>query len=341
MKYRNLGAAGVKVSSLCLGGMTFGEADEKSFMHKVGSDEATAHAVLDRALAAGINFIDTADVYGQDGLSERVLGNWLVARGTRDRIVLATKFRFTMGEGANRSGASRYRITKCCEDSLRRLKTDRIDLYQIHMQDITVPEDETLRALDDLVSAGKVQYIGCSNYAAYRLMNSLWLSKTNSWAKFVTLQAQYSLIVRDLEREHIPLCRTEGLGILPWSPLAGGFLTGKFERGKPPAGDARLGAKPERFARYDSERNWKVLDAVRAVASEVGSTPAAVSLAWLLAKPQVTSVIFGARTIAQLEQNLAGAELELAARHVEILDQASTFELGYPYEFIKNTQASW
>src|SRR3982751_4394541 len=149
MKYRNLGAAGVKVSNLCLGAMTFGEADEKSFMHKVGSDEATAHSVLDRALAAGINFIDTADVYGQDGLSERVLGNWITQRGARDKIVLATKFRFTMGDGPNKSGASRYRIVKCCEDSLRRLKTDRIDLYQIHMQDITVPEEETLRALDD------------------------------------------------------------------------------------------------------------------------------------------------------------------------------------------------
>jgi aryl-alcohol dehydrogenase-like predicted oxidoreductase len=341
MKYRNLGAAGVKVSSLCLGGMTFGEADAKSFMHGVGSDEATAHAVLDRALAAGINFIDTADVYGQDGLSERVLGNWLTARGARDKIVLATKFRFTMGEGANKSGASRYRIVKCCDDSLRRLKTDRIDLYQIHMQDITVPEEETLRALDDLISAGKVLYVGCSNYAAYRLQNSLWLSRTNSWAKFVTLQAQYSLVVRDLEREHIPLCRTEGLGILPWSPLAGGFLTGKFEKGKPPAADARLGAKPERFARYDNERNWKIIDAVRAVAAEVHSTPSAVSLAWLLAKPQVTSVIFGARTIQQLEQNLAGADLELAPRHLEILDAASAFDLGYPYEFIKNTQATW
>jgi aryl-alcohol dehydrogenase-like predicted oxidoreductase len=341
MKYRNLGAAGVKVSSLCLGGMTFGEADEKSFMHKVGSDEATAHAVLDRAVAAGINFIDTADVYGQDGLSERVLGNWLSARGARDKIVLATKFRFTMGDGPNRSGASRYRILKCCDDSLRRLKTDRIDLYQIHMQDITVPEEETLRALDDLVSAGKVQYIGCSNYAAYRLMNSLWLSRTQSRAKFVTLQAQYSLSVRDLEREHVPLCRSEGLGILPWSPLAGGFLTGKFERGKQPAADVRLGAKPQRFALYDTERNWKILDAVRAVAAETNSTPAAVSLAWLLAKPQVTSVIFGARTVEQLEQNLAGAELELSARHVEVLDQASAFELGYPYSFIANTQTTW
>src|SRR6185503_2684043 len=186
MKYRNLGSAGVKVSSLCLGAMTFGEADEKSFMHKAGSDEATSHAVLDRAVAAGINFVDPADVYGQDGLSERVLGNWLTARGVRDKIVLATKFRFTMGEGANKSGASRYRIVKCCDDSLRRLKTDRIDLYQIHMQDITVPEEETLRALDDLISAGKVLYTGCSNYAAYRMMNSLWLSRTQSRAKFVT-----------------------------------------------------------------------------------------------------------------------------------------------------------
>jgi aryl-alcohol dehydrogenase-like predicted oxidoreductase len=341
MQYRNLGAAGAKVSSLCLGAMTFGEADEKSFMHKVGMDEATSHAVLDRALAAGINFIDTADVYGQDGLSERVLGNWLTSRGVRDKLVLATKFRFTMGDGPNRSGASRYRIIKCCDDSLRRLKTDRIDLYQIHMQDITVPEDETLRALDDLVSAGKVLYTGCSNYAAYRLMNSLWLSRTNSWAKYVTLQAQYSLVVRDLEREHVPLCRENGLGILPWSPLAGGFLTGKFERGKPPAADARLGAKPERFARYDTERNWKVLDAVRAVASEVGSTPSAVSIAWLLAKPQVTSVIFGARSIEQLDANLAGAELKLSASQVEALDKASAFELGYPYEFIKNTQSTW
>src|SRR5690606_28198429 len=223
-----------------------------------------------------------------------VLGAWLAARGTRDRIVLATKFRFTMGDGPNRSGASRYRIIKCCEDSLRRQRTDRIDLYQIHMQDITVPESETLRALVDLVRAGKVLYTGCSNYVAYRLMNSLWLSRTHHWSHFVTLQAQYSLLVRDLEREHVPLCREMGLGILPWSPLAGGFLTGKFERGKPPPTNVRLGAKPERFARYDTERNWRIMDAVRAVASEVGSTPAAVSIAWLLAKPQVTSVIFGA-----------------------------------------------
>ncbi|MGE0549351.1 MAG: aldo/keto reductase [Kofleriaceae bacterium] len=341
MKYRNLGASGVKVSTLCLGGMTFGEADEKSFMHKVGSDEPTAHEVLDRALAAGVNFIDTADVYGQDGLSERVLGNWLTARNNRDRIVLATKFRFTMGDGPNRSGASRYRIVKCCEDSLRRLKTDRIDLYQIHMQDITVPEEETLRALDDLVRAGKVLYTGCSNYAAYRLMDSLWRSDTAHMARYVTLQAQYNLIVRDLEREHVPLCRHRGLGILAWSPLANGFLTGKFEKGMPPTKGTRLGEKAERFARYNLDRNWKILDAVRAVAAETGATPAAVSLAWLLAKPQVTSVIFGARTTHQLDINLAAADLELTPAHVQALDQASAFDLGYPYTFITNTQSTW
>jgi aryl-alcohol dehydrogenase-like predicted oxidoreductase len=209
------------------------------------------------------------------------------------------------------------------------------------MQDITVPEEETLRALDDLISAGKVVYVGCSNYAAYRLMHSLWLSKTNNWTKYVTLQAQYSLVVRDLEREHISLCRENGLGILPWSPLAGGFLTGKFERGKAPSTDMRLGAKPDRFARYDTERNWKIIDAVKAVASETSSTPAAVSLAWLLAKPQVTSVIFGARSIEQLDANLAGAELKLSPNHLDALDKASAFELGYPYEFIKATQSIW
>ena len=341
MKYRNLGSAGVKVSSLCLGAMTFGEADEKSFMHKVGSDEDTSHAVLDRALEKGINFIDTADVYGQDGLSERVLGSWIEKRKARDKIVLATKFRFTMGDGPNRSGASRYRIIRCCEDSLRRLKTDRIDLYQIHMQDVTVPEEETLRALDDLVRAGKVLYIGCSNYAAYRLMDSLWLAKTNHVSSYVTLQAQYNLLVRDLEREHVPLCREKGLGILPWSPLAGGFLTGKFEQGKPPQGGTRLGEKAERFTRYDLPRNWTIMDAVRAVAAETGATPSAVSLAWLLAKPQVTSVIFGARTIEQLDANLAGADLELSAKHLEVLDKASAFDLGYPYAFIGATQSHW
>jgi len=341
MKYRTLGASGVKVSSVCLGAMTFGEADEKSFMHKVGMDEKTTYAVLDRAVELGVNFIDTADVYGQDGLSERVLGNWFAERKRRDEVVLATKFRFIMGGGANRSGASRYRILRCCEDSLRRLRTDRIDLYQIHMQDIDTPEEETLRALDDLVRAGKVLYTGCSNYAAYRLSDALWTSRNANLTGYVTLQAQYSLLVRDLEREHVPLCREKGLGILPWTPLAGGFLTGKYRRGDAPPAGARLQMWEDRRPRWDNDRGWKILDAVRAVAAEVEATPAQVSLAWLLHKPQVSSVIFGARTIAQLEDNVRASDLVLSAAQVARLDEASAFELGYPYDFMGRIQSRW
>lgn len=341
MEYRNLGSSGLRVSSLCLGAMTFGEADEASFMHKVGSDESTSQAVLDRALELGINFIDTADVYGQDGLSERVLGNWLGARGVRDQVVLATKFRFTMGSGPNKSGASRYRIIKCCEDSLRRLRTDRIDLYQIHMQDITTPEEETLRALDDLVRAGKILYAGCSNYAAYRLVDSLWKARTAHGIGFVTLQAQYSLVVRELEREHVPLCREHGLGILPWSPLAGGFLSGKYKKGDQPLEGSRLAQWKERYSRYDNDRNWAILDAVRAVAGELGASPAEVSLAWLLGRTAVSSVIFGARTVAQVDENVKAAKLKLSAEQTARLDEASAFELGYPYQFMKQIQDRW
>ena len=341
MKNRPLGNSGVKVSPLCLGAMTFGEADEDSFMFNVSADQETSYAIMDAALAAGINFIDTADVYGQDGLSERVIGNWFEKRGRRDEVVLATKFRFTMGEGANRSGGSRYRIVKCVEDSLRRLKTDRIDLYQIHCQDRDTPEDETLRALDDLVSAGKVLYVGCSNYTATRLTDSLWRSKTSGRVSYVTLQAQYSLVVRDLEREHVPLCRDFGVGILPWSPLAGGFLTGKYEKGAEPPTGSRLAEWKERYGRFDNDRNWRILGAVREVAAENNTSVAAVSLAWLLAKPEVTSVIFGARTVEQVEANVAAAELELSSETVARLDSASSFELGYPYDFFNRLGASW
>ena len=341
MKYRKLGAAGVKVSELCLGAMTFGEADDKSFMHKVGSDEKTSFNVLNRALELGVNFVDTADVYGQDGLRERVIGNWFEREGRRNDVVLATKFRFTMGDGPNKSGASRYRIKSCVEASLKRLKTDRIDLYQIHMQDIETPEDETLRALDDLVRQGKVLYIGCSNYAAYRLMNALWTSKTEHLSRFVTLQAEYSLVARDIEREHVPLCREMGLGVLPWSPLAGGFLSGKYQRSAPLPPGSRLTEKKERYARFDNERSWRALDAVKAVASELSATPAAVSLAWLLHKPQVTSAIFGARDVAQLESNVKATEVTLSPEQLKRLDDASALELGYPYGFLGNIQGRW
>ncbi len=341
MEYRNLGAAGVKVSTLCLGAMTFGEADEQSFMHKVSCDEATSHAILDRALAAGINFVDTADVYGQDGLSERIIGAWFAGAGKRDQVVLATKFRFTMGSGPNRSGASRFRIVRNVEDSLRRLRTDRIDLYQVHAQDITVSEEETLRALDDLVRAGKVLYVGCSNYAAYRMVDSQWIARSQHLERFVTLQAQYSLLMRDLEREHVPVCRQWGLGILPWSPLAGGFLSGKYRKDQAPPAGSRLEKWSDRWAKFDSERNWKILAAVDQVAAEVGASASAVALAWLIHRPAVTSVIFGARSIAQLDDNLAAADLALSPEHRRLLDEASAFEVGYPYDFIGKIQGSW
>lgn len=341
MEYRSLGATGLKVPVLCLGAMTFGEADDKSFMHAVGCDEKTSFAIMSRALERGVGFIDTADVYGQDGLSERIVGSWMVQTKNRDRVVLATKFRFRMGEGPNSSGASRYRIVRAVEDSLRRLQTDRIDLYQIHMQDIDTPEEETLRALDDLVRAGKVLYLGASNYAAYRLTDSQWISKSEHLHRFVSLQMQYSLLVRDLEREHIPVCKQFGLGVLPWSPLAAGFLSGKYAKDQPPPPGVRLEKWKERFAGYDNERGWRTLDAVKAVAQAKGTTAAAVSLAWLLAKPAVTSVIFGARSLEQLDDNLKAADVKLTAEDVQKLDDASAFDLGYPYDFMARIQKRW
>jgi aryl-alcohol dehydrogenase-like predicted oxidoreductase len=307
----------------------------------VASDEQTSFAIMDRALDAGINFWDTADVYGNDGLTERVLGNWFTQSKRRDEVVLATKFRFRMGKGPNSSGASRYHIRTAVEESLRRLKTDRIDLYQVHMQDIDTPEEETLRALDDLVRQGKVLYIGASNYAAYRLVDSLWTSKSQLLTRFVALQAQYSLVVRELEREHVPLCEQFGLGILPWSPLAGGFLSGKYRKGQPPPDAGRLAKWKDRLAGFDTPRHWRTLEAVDAVAAELKASPSQVSLAWLLRKRAVTSVIFGARTVAQLEDNLKAAELKLDDAQLKRLDEASALELGYPYDFMQRLQGRW
>lgn len=341
MEYKRLGRSGLEVSTLCLGTMTFGEADEKSFMHAVGCDENTSFSIMNRALDAGINFFDTADVYGQDGLTERVIGKWFEKDGRRDEVVLATKFRFRMSKGANGSGASRYRIMRTVEDSLRRLKTDRIDLYQIHMQDVDTPEEETLRALDDLVRQGKVLYIGCSNYTAYRLTESLFLADQHGLSRFVAHQAQYSLVVRELEREHVPACDKFGVSHLPWSPLAGGFLSGKYRKGEAPPAGARLDKWTERFQRFDNPRNWKILEALDQVAKETDASCAQVALAWLLNKPTVASVIFGARSVAQLEDNLKAAELQLTDAHMSALDAASAYEIGYPYDFMKNIQGRW
>jgi len=321
--------------------MTFGESAEGTMMHNIGCDEPTAHSIMNKALEAGINFFDTADVYGNDGLTEKVIGNWFEKDERRDDVVLATKCRFRMRPGPNGTGASRYRIVRTVEDSLRRLKTDRIDLYQIHMQDIDTPEEETLRALDDLVRAGKVLYIGASNYAAYRLVESLWSSEKQRLERFVSLQAQYSLIARQLEREHVPACRRFELGILPWSPLAGGFLSGKYRKDAEAPAGSRLDKYKERFARFDDEKNWRILDAVDEVAKAHDSTPARVSLAWLMRKPMVTSVIFGARSLAQLDDNVSASELGLTDEDMRKLDEVSAPDLGYPYEFMRNVQGRW
>ena len=341
MQYRQLGHSGLRVSTLCLGTMTFGESDSTSFMHNVGCDEPTAGRIMDRALDAGVNFFDTADVYGNDGLTEKVIGRWFASGKRRDDVVLATKFRFRMDKSPNGTGAARYRIVRAVEDSLRRLQTDRIDLYQVHMQDIDTPEEETLRALDDLVRQGKVLYLGASNYAAYRLMESLWTSERQRLERFVAFQAQYSLVVRDIEREHVPVCRKYGLGILPWSPLAGGFLTGKHEKGQQPPAGTRLDQWKERRAAFDNDRNWQIIDVLKAVASELGATPSQVALAWCIQRPGVTSVLFGARSPEQLDDNLKSATLEIPAALIQRLDEASAFPLGYPYEFMRNVQGRW
>ncbi|MDP9035936.1 MAG: aldo/keto reductase [Myxococcota bacterium] len=341
MRYRQLGMTGTRVSVLCLGAMTFGEAADGSMMHKVGSDEKESFAVLDRAIAAGINFVDTADVYGQDGLSERVLGAWLASRKSRDAVVLATKGRFRMAPGPNGTGASRMRITRAIDASLARLGTDRIDLYQIHMQDLRTPEEELVRALDDAVRAGKIVYFGASNYAAYRLMESLWIADKRGLDRFVTLQAEYNLAMRALEREHVPLCTKFGVGILPWSPLAAGLLTGKYRRGQPPPSGTRFAQWKERYASFDTARNWSTVEALAEVAGGLGRTPSQVALAWLLSRPVVSSVIFGARTVAQLEENIVAGDLELPADVVARLDGVSAPELGYPYDFIKNIDGAW
>ncbi len=341
MEYRNLGNSGVKVSTLCLGTMTFGEADENSFMHKVSCDEETSFRIMHVAHEAGINFFDTADVYGQDGLSERVVGRWLAQSKLRDDIVLATKCRFRMAPGPNGTGASRRRIMAAAEASLRRLDTDRIDLLQIHMQDLDTPEEETLRALDDLVRAGKVLYIGCSNYAAYRLVESLWTSDKRNLTHFVSLQAQYSLVERALEREHVPLCLRHGLGILPWSPLAGGFLSGKYRKDQAAPAGTRLEKWADRLKRFDAPRNWDILAALDTVAQAHQASVSQVALAWLLHKPAVCSVIFGARSTEQLTDNIAAASIKLGEEDMRTLDDASGFEVGYPYDFMARIQNRW
>jgi aryl-alcohol dehydrogenase-like predicted oxidoreductase len=334
MEHRTLGRSGLKVSRLSLGAMTFGAS--QGFMKGVTSDDKEARRVLDKALDAGIDTVDTANVYSE-GQSEELLGKWLAGR--RERVVLATKCRFpTSGTAATAGphdhGLSRKAILKACDESLTRLQTDWIDLYQVHMQDRSAPIEETLSALDSLVRAGKVRYVGCSNYAAYRLVESLWAADRRNLQPYVSLQLQWSLAAREAERELVPAVCAFGLGTLVWGPLARGFLSGKYQRGAPAPAGARLASWQDTYKQFDNDRCWAALEAARVVAKRLGTTPAAVSLAWLLAKPEATTLLVGARTEQQLDENLAAVSVKLEPEDLAELDRASAPDWGYPYSFI-------
>jgi aryl-alcohol dehydrogenase-like predicted oxidoreductase len=327
MRYRTLGNSGTVVSVQCLGTMTFG--DE--------ADEETSGRIIETFLEAGGNFLDTADVYSK-GVSEQIIGRWLASHPTdAEQLVIATKGRFPMGPGGNDYGASRRHLRDALDSSLARLGVDFVDLYQIHAFDALTPLEETLRFLDDAVSAGKIGAYGFSNFTGWQLTKAAWIAKVHGWAPPVTLQPQYSLLVRGIEHEIVPAALDQAIGLLPWSPLAGGWLSGKYQRNAVPTGATRLGTNPDRGMeaygpRNEDEHTWRVLDALKGVADEVGSTQAAVALAWLDAQPAVTSTILGARTIEQLQQNLAAVDLELDADQVATLTDASTPRTEvYPY----------
>jgi aryl-alcohol dehydrogenase-like predicted oxidoreductase len=327
MEHRMLGSSGAVVSTFALGTMTFG----------TETDEVGAHAQLDQYLDAGGNLIDTADVYSA-GVSEQIIGRWLASRtGARDEIVLATKGRFAMGRGPNDLGLSRRHLGAALDASLRRLGVDAVDLYQVHAFDPLTPLDETLRFLDDAVRAGKVRYLGLSNFTGWQLQKAVDIAEFRGLSRPVTLQPQYNMLVREIEWEIVPAAQSAGLGLLPWSPLGGGWLTGKYRREERPAGATRLGEDPDRGVEaYDRrsrvERTWDVVDAVRAVSAERGASMAQIALAWLVDRPTVTSVILGARTLEQLDDNLGAAELHLEAGETERLDAASDpAAADYPY----------
>ena len=323
---------GTMVSELCLGTMTFGrELDEE------GSKE-----ILNRFFEAGGNFVDTADVY-EAGLSEEITGSTLKSAGiNREDMVLATKVRMPMGDGPNDVGLSRKHVIAVCEDSLRRLGTDYVDLYQVHLWDAATPLQETLSALTDLVRAGKVRYIGCSNYTAWQLMKALWVSEREGFERFVTLQPQYSLVERNIERELLPACLEEDVGVLSWGPLGGGFLSGKYRRGEEPPEDSRIAGVSdeleEAWHRRAVERNWRTLDVIEEISSETGKSSPHIALNWLLRQPGVTAPILGARKTGQLEDNLGATGWELSEEQVQRLSEASAIEEVYPYRMIEGAQ---
>jgi aryl-alcohol dehydrogenase-like predicted oxidoreductase len=329
MKYKPLGKSGLMVSELCLGTMVFGEENTR------GTDQKTAEQIIHKFLEVGGNHIDTADVYAA-GRSEQIVGAAIKDR--RERVILATKVRHATGPGLNDRGLSRYHIVRGVEEGLRRLQTDVIDLLTAHCWDPLTPLEETLRAFDDLVASGKVRYIGVSNFKAWQLMKALATSDTHGWTRFVAAQYQYSLIERNIEHEISDLCLNEGLGLTAWGPLGGGFLSGKYQPGdKPEAG--RLSMMPEEdeesWGRRSNERNWDILGAVDEIAKAHQATHSQVALAWLLKQPAIGSVIMGVRTLAQLDDNLAAAQLSLSSEELERLDRVSQPDEPYPYRFLK------
>jgi aryl-alcohol dehydrogenase-like predicted oxidoreductase len=322
MEYQSLGRTGVQVSHLCLGGMLFGEQ----------TDEAEALAIIDRALDAGLNFLDTANIYNR-GRSEEIIGRALRLNGRRARVVLATKVHGTMDEhDPNAGGTSRRHIVEQCEASLRRLQTDVIDLYQLHRPMSTIPIDETLRALDDLVRSGKVRYLGTSTFGAWQLMEALWVSRELGLNRVVCEQPPYHLLDRRIERELVPMAQTYGFALIPWSPLAGGFLSGKYRRGEGPPPGSRLGQHAEGQDPHFTDAAFRVLEVVQALAHERGATPGQVALAWVAQQPGVTSPIIGPRTLAQLEDCLGAVDVRLTAEDRERLDAvASPGQVIVPY----------
>lgn len=334
MRYRYLGRTGLQVSELCLGAMTFGRE----------TTEADSFRMLDCFVEAGGNFIDTADVYSQ-GISEQILGRWLAGK-RRDDFVIATKVRFPMGAGPNDVGLSRKHILSAVEESLRRLNTSYIDLYQVHMWDPGTPLEETLAALDQLIHQGKVRYLGASNYAGYQLQKAIDLSRQHGWEPFACLQPLYNLLDRSFEWELWPVCEAEGVAVIPWSPLRGGWLSGKYHRGmSAPLAETRIEEAGkqgwgESWDLYANERTWQVIDQVVAIAAELQKTPAQVALNWLLEKTVVTAPIMGARSLAHLEDNLGATGWSLTSDHVALLDQAGQLPLPYPYESLAQQRIS-
>ncbi len=327
MRYRTLGNSGCAVSVLCLGTMTFG----------AETDEAGSHVQLDRFVEAGGNLVDTADVYSA-GVSEQFIGRWLASRpaDVTESVVLATKGRFSTGGDPNAEGLSARHLTRALDASLQRLGVEAVDLYQAHAWDALTPLTETLRTLDGFVRAGKIRYYGFSNFTGWQLTKAVHIARAHGFAEPVTLQPQYSLIVREIEWEVVPAALDAGLGLLPWSPLGGGWLSGKYRRDQRPTGETRLGEDPgrgmEAWERRGTERTWRIIEAVERIAEGHGVPMSRVALAWVTNRPAVTATILGARTLVQLDDNLLAADLHLSEEETSALDEAS--DLGaadYPY----------